>query len=59
MSLPLRRKSENLLGSLIREVSKSAMDKPGLIPLWFGEGDRPPPEAVVKAAHRARDQGYQ
>ncbi len=58
MSLPLRRKSENLLGSLIREVSKEAMDKPGLIPLWFGEGDRPPPEAVVKAAHAALDQGY-
>jgi aspartate/methionine/tyrosine aminotransferase len=58
MSLPLRRKSENLLGSLIREVSKEAMDKPGLIPLWFGEGDRPPPAAVVKAAHAALDQGY-
>jgi aspartate/methionine/tyrosine aminotransferase len=58
MKLPLRRKSENLLGSLIREVSKEAMDKPGLIPLWFGEGDRPPPEAVVTAAHRALDQGY-
>jgi aspartate aminotransferase len=58
MSLPLRRKSENLLGSLIREVAKEAMDKRGLIPLWFGEGDRPPPDAVVKAAHQALDQGY-
>ncbi|MCM0021196.1 MAG: hypothetical protein NBV67_14470, partial [Tagaea sp.] len=58
MSLPLRRKSENLLGSLIREVSKEAMDRKGLIPLWFGEGDRPPPDAVVKAAHEALDQGY-
>jgi aspartate aminotransferase len=58
MSLPLRRKSENLLGSLIREVSKDSMDQPGLIPLWFGEGDRPPPDAVVKAAHAALDQGY-
>jgi aspartate/methionine/tyrosine aminotransferase len=58
MSLPLRRKSENQLGSLIREVSKEAMDKKGLIPLWFGEGDRPPPAAVVKAAHTALDEGY-
>jgi aspartate aminotransferase len=58
MSLPLRRKSENLLGSLIREVAKDTIDKPGLIPLWFGEGDRPPPEAVVKEAHAALDQGY-
>ncbi|MFN8758498.1 MAG: pyridoxal phosphate-dependent aminotransferase [Tagaea sp.] len=57
-SFALRAKSERLLGSLIREVSKDAMDKPGLIPLWFGEGDRPPPEAVVKAAHQALDQGY-
>jgi aspartate/methionine/tyrosine aminotransferase len=58
MKLPLRRKSENLLGSLIREVSKEAIDKKGLIPLWFGEGDRPPPAAVVKAAHEALDGGY-
>lgn len=57
-NFPLRPKSENLLGSLIREVSKDAMDKPGLIPLWFGEGDRPPAPAVVKAAHDALDQGY-
>jgi len=61
MALPfaLREKSKNLLGSLIREVSKDAMEKPGLIPLWFGEGIRTAPPAVVAAAHQAIDEGYQ
>lgn len=57
--LPLRKKSENLLGSLIREVSKDSMEKPGLIPLWFGEGHRSAPPAVVAEAHKAIDEGYQ
>ena len=61
MALPLalRENSKNLLGSLIREVSKDAMEKPGLIPLWFGEGIRTAPAAVVAAAHQAIDEGYQ
>ena len=45
-ALKLRAKSENLLGSLIREVSKDSMDRPDLIPLWFGEGSRTAPAAV-------------
>ncbi len=57
--LPLRVKSSALLGSLIREVSKDSMDAPGLIPLWFGEGSRSAPPAVVAEAHKAIDQGYQ
>ncbi|MFN8724948.1 MAG: pyridoxal phosphate-dependent aminotransferase [Rhodospirillales bacterium] len=57
--LALREKSKNLLGSLIREVSKDAMEKPGLIPLWFGEGSRTAPAAVVAEAHKAIDDGYQ
>jgi aspartate/methionine/tyrosine aminotransferase len=57
--LPLRPKSENLLGSLIREVSKDSMDRPDLIPLWFGEGSRTAPAAVVAEAHRAIDAGIQ
>jgi aspartate/methionine/tyrosine aminotransferase len=58
-ALKLRAKSENLLGSLIREVSKDSMDQKGLIPLWFGEGHRSAPEAVVAEAHKAIDGGYQ
>ena len=57
--LPLRKKSENLLGSLIRDVSKDAMEQPGIIPLWFGEGSRSAPPAVVAAAKQAMDEGYQ
>jgi aspartate aminotransferase len=56
---PLRAKSSALLGSLIREVSKDSMDVPGLIPLWFGEGHRSAPPAVVAEAHAAIDGGYQ
>lgn len=57
--LPLRTKSENLVGSLIREVSKDSMEKPGLIPLWFGEGSRTAPPAVVAEAKKAMDDGFQ
>lgn len=56
---PLRPKSSALLGSLIREVSKDSMEQKGLIPLWFGEGHRSAPEAVVAEAHKAIDDGYQ
>jgi len=56
---PLRPKSAALLGSLIREVSKDSMDVAGLIPLWFGEGHRSAPPAVVAEAHKAIDGGYQ
>ena len=56
---PLRPKSAALLGSLIREVSKDSMDVAGLIPLWFGEGHRSAPPAVVAEAHKAIDGGFQ
>ena len=34
----------------IVEVAKLGWEKPGLIPLWFGEGDLPSPEVAEEAA---------
>ncbi|HSE76494.1 MAG TPA: pyridoxal phosphate-dependent aminotransferase [Alphaproteobacteria bacterium] len=54
---PLRPQVEDLTGSRIREVSDAAFDRPGLIPLWFGESDRATPRFIGEAAKKALDEG--
>ena len=54
---PLRPQVENLTGSRIREVSDAAFNRPGLIPLWFGESDRATPRFIGEAAKKALDEG--
>lgn len=41
----------------IVEVFDYGRDKPGLIPLWVGEGDAPTPAFIVEAAKASLDQG--
>ncbi|MBI3453728.1 MAG: pyridoxal phosphate-dependent aminotransferase [Rhodospirillales bacterium] len=48
---------ESLKGSRIRAVSDSAFDRPGVIPLWFGESDRATPAFICEAANRALTAG--
>lgn len=43
--------------SKIREVSLFGQDRPGLIPLWFGESDEQTPDFIKDAARRAMDEG--
>ncbi|MGQ0662880.1 MAG: pyridoxal phosphate-dependent aminotransferase [Pseudomonadota bacterium] len=50
---PLRALVEGLTGSRIRAVSDAGFGVPGLIPLWFGESDRPTPAFICEAASRA------
>ncbi len=54
----LRPAIAGLEDSLIRRVSDSAMGKPGLIALWFGESDDPTPTFINAAAKAALDAGY-
>ena len=54
---PLRPQVETLAGSRIREVSDAAFNRPGLIPLWFGESDRVTPRFIGEAAKKALDEG--
>jgi aspartate/methionine/tyrosine aminotransferase len=37
----------------IVEVANHGRDKPGLIPLWIGEGDMPTPSFISDAATRS------
>ena len=41
----------------IVELVKYGGDRPGLIPLWVGEGDQPTPEFICRAALRALEAG--
>ncbi len=43
--------------SLIRKLSNSAIGKTDVIPLWFGEPDKPTPEFIRQAAKDAIDEG--
>lgn len=43
--------------SLIRKLSNSAMGTSDVIPLWFGEPDKPTPEFIRQAAKDAIDEG--
>lgn len=43
--------------SLIRKLSNAAMDRSDIIPLWFGEPDKPTPEFIRQAAKDAIDEG--
>lgn len=42
-----------LSGSLIRAVADANMGREGVIPLWFGEPDKPTPDFIKQAAVRA------
>ena len=42
----LESRAVNVAGSVIRELANAAMHRPGLIPLWFGESDRPTPDFI-------------
>ena len=43
--------------SLIRKLANTAMGRPDVIPLWFGEPDKPTPEFIRQAAKDAIDEG--
>lgn len=43
--------------SKIAEVARGNLDKPGLIPLWFGESDMVTPEFICRAAADALSRG--
>ncbi|MCY3781430.1 MAG: pyridoxal phosphate-dependent aminotransferase [Chloroflexi bacterium] len=43
--------------SLIRKLADTAMDRGDVIPLWFGEPDKPTPEFIRQAAKDAIDEG--
>jgi aspartate/methionine/tyrosine aminotransferase len=43
--------------SRIREISRIGMEREGVIPLWFGEPDRPTPDFIIDAATEAMRAG--
>ena len=43
--------------SLIRKLSNSAIGRSDVIPLWFGEPDKPTPQFIRQAAKDALDEG--
>jgi len=49
---------EHLFESRIGQVAVYGRGRPGLIPMWFGEGDVPTPAFIADAAHRAMRDGY-
>ena len=54
---PIRPEAESAPESGIVEVANYGRGRPGLIPLWVGEGDAPTPALVVDAAARALRDG--
>ncbi|WP_207484608.1 pyridoxal phosphate-dependent aminotransferase [Arenibaculum pallidiluteum] len=54
----LRPEIEALPNSPIVEVANYGRGRPGLIPLWFGEGDVPAPSFVADACDRAVREGH-
>ncbi len=52
-----RRPAQALLPSLIRKLANSAVGRADLIPLWFGEPDKPTPAFIRQAAKDAIDEG--
>jgi len=60
MSMALRANRPSvqaLQPSLIRKLSNSAMGRSDIIPLWFGEPDKPTPQFIRQAAKDALDEG--
>jgi aspartate/methionine/tyrosine aminotransferase len=53
----LRPEARNAPESGIVEVVNHGRLKPGLIPLWVGEGDLPTPEFIVRAANKSLADG--
>ena len=49
----MSRRAAELAPSLIRDIAESALGRPDVIPLWFGEGCWPSPTIAVEAARRA------
>src|SRR5215472_3453949 len=47
-----------LPGSRIAEISALGMGDPGVIPLWYGEGDLPTPDFIGAAATAAVAAGH-
>lgn len=47
----------SLQPSLIRKVANAAIDQTDVIPLWFGEPDKPTPQFIREAAKDAIDEG--
>ncbi|MEH3144877.1 MAG: pyridoxal phosphate-dependent aminotransferase [Methylobacterium frigidaeris] len=54
---PVSAEAAGVLPSGIGEVFSYGFDRPGLIPLWVGEGDRPTPDFIGEAAGRALRDG--
>ena len=54
---PLRPEAENAPASGIVEVANYGRLKPGMIPLWVGEGDLPTPAFICEAATRTLLEG--
>ncbi len=54
---PIRSDIAALTPSGITLVSRGRGDRPGLIPLWYGESDLPTPDFIRAAAKRALDDG--
>ena len=50
-------RASDLTPSNIREIAESALGRPDVIPLWFGEGCWPSPDVAVEAARRALADG--
>ena len=57
MSSPIRPLLRQLRPNGIVEVASLGLDRPGLIPLWFGESDLVTPEFIREAAAKALDEG--
>lgn len=60
MSMPLhanRPSVQALQPSLIRKLANSAIGRSEVIPLWFGEPDKPTPQFIRQAAKDAIDEG--
>ncbi len=54
---PVSREAAGVWPSGIGELVAYGVERPGLIPLWVGEGDRPTPAFIAEAAHRALRDG--
>ena len=54
---PIRSDVAALTPSGITLISRGRGDRPGLIPLWYGESDLPTPDFIRAAAKRALDDG--
>ena len=57
MVRPNRPTVQALQPSLIRKLANTAMNRTDVIPLWFGEPDKPTPFFIREAAKDAIDEG--